>query len=95
MFMTTNTISASDARKNLYSLLDDVSDKFEKILITKNGKAKGVLVSPEEFESWRETLEIMSDSELVKVLRKSEEDIKAGRVYSAEEVYAKLGLDED
>jgi antitoxin YefM len=53
------TITATEARKALYKLLDDVSDSHEPVQITgKRGNA--VLVSQEDWDSVQETLYLVS-----------------------------------
>ena len=53
------TITATEARKLLYKLLDDVSDSHEPVQITgKRGNA--VLVSQEDWEAVQETLYLVS-----------------------------------
>jgi antitoxin YefM len=53
------TISATEARKQLYKLLDDVSRSHEPIQITgKRGSA--VLVSEEDWRAVQETLHLVS-----------------------------------
>ena len=64
-------LSVSEAKMKLSQLVDSVGKTDEEILITKNGRPAAVLVSPDEFESWRETLAVRSDSELM-------EEIKTG-----------------
>lgn len=39
--------------------------------------------------SWKETLAIMRDSELMKGIREGREDIKAGRLCSKEKIFGK------
>lgn len=53
------TITATEARKLLYKLLDEVSDSHEPVQITgKRGNA--VLVSQEDWEAVQETLYLVS-----------------------------------
>jgi antitoxin YefM len=53
------TITATEARKLLYKLLDDVSSSHEPVQITgKRGNA--VLVSQEDWDSVQETLYLVS-----------------------------------
>ena len=55
--MKTRTVT--DARANLYKLIDDVSTNHEPVIITgKSGKA--VLLSEEDWNSISETLHLMS-----------------------------------
>lgn len=87
-------IPASEARSNFYDLLDEVSVTSRRFIITKRGRAKAVVLSPEEVESWEETIEIMSDKKLMKSIREGEEDIRKGRVTSLDDLVKELKLDE-
>lgn len=75
-----NIISATDARNDFLNIIDRASDNLEEFIITKKGDVKAVIMSAEEFESWKETIEILSDEEAMKGIREGEADIKAGRV---------------
>lgn len=90
-----NTISATDARENLYKLIEEVSSSGKRIAITNKGETKVVLMSAEELRSWEVTLEVMSDPELMEGIRKGDRDIKAGRIVDWEDVKEELGLDKD
>lgn len=87
------TLPITEARNKLPILVDGASKKLDEYVITVNGKRAAVLMSAEEFESWKETLEIMSDPKLMKDLKEAEEDVKAGRVYDFEDVKKELGID--
>ena len=65
------TLSISEAKMKLSALIDSIGITDEEVVITKNGRPAAVLVSPDEFEGWRETLAVRSDNELM-------EEIKAG-----------------
>ena len=48
-----------------------------------------IIVSPDEFDSWKETLAIRADAELMAEIRKGLEDIKKKRrLYTLEELFA-------
>lgn len=72
----------TEARANLTELLDDVEDRQEHVLITRNGRPSAVLLSADEYGSLEETLEILQDKDLLEALRKSEDDIRSGRLTS-------------
>lgn len=86
------TISATQARAQLYDLIDEVSALGKRVGITNKGETKAVLISPEELASWEATIDVMSDPKLVKGIKKGMEDIKKGRVVPWEEVKKKAGL---
>lgn len=54
-----NTLTASEARANLYRLLDQTSETHQPITIT-GKRNSAVLVSSEDWESIQETLYLLS-----------------------------------
>jgi antitoxin YefM len=83
------TLSLSEAKMKLSSLVDAVHKTDEEIVITKNGSPAAVLVSPDEFEGWKETLAIRSDSDFMAEIKKGIGDLKKGktRLYTLEELF--------
>ena len=82
----------TEARARLTELLDDVQTRHEHVVITRKGRPAAVVVSPEEWEALEETIEVLQDEQLLAALRESEEDVKAGRLFSLDEVRRELGL---
>ena len=75
----------------LSALVDSVQETDEEVVITKNGRPVAVLVSPDEFESWRETDNIRFDDDLMEEIRNGLESLKKGRaaLYTLEELMDK------
>lgn len=86
------TLGLSEARRQLSKLVDEVAEKQEHIVITKQGRPKAVVMSSDEFESWQETLEIMADPEAMASIKRGLRDIKTGRVTPYDEVRKRLRL---
>lgn len=88
------TIPLTEAKTQLSRLVDDVSRRDERVLITKNGRAAAVLLSADELESIEETLEIMSDPELMKRIRRNSRAFESGKamVYDLDDFDASFGL---
>jgi antitoxin YefM len=86
------TVPFTEARATLSDLLDYVQAQQDHVVITRNGKQVALLMSMDEWESWEETLEVLQDEELLEDLRKSDEDVRAGRVHDWDEVKRDLGL---
>ena len=80
------TMPLSEARRTLPKLVRESGRRLGRTIITRKGKAEAVLMGMEEYESWVETLEIISRPETLKALREGIADLKAGRVSSFEEV---------
>lgn len=88
------TLTASEARINLYDMLDEVKTYLRRFVITHKGKPQAVVMPVEDVESWNETLEILSNKKLMTDIRQAEKDRKAGRVYPLRQVIKELSLDE-
>jgi antitoxin YefM len=82
----------TEARAKLTELLDDVEARHEHLVITRKGRPAAVVISPEEWDAIEETLEVLQDEGALADLRKSEEDVKAGHLFSLDEVRRELGL---
>ncbi len=83
------TLSLSEAKMKLSALVDSLKIAEEEVVITKNGRPAAVLVSPEEFESWRETIAVMSDHDLMDEIRKGLSALrkKKVRLYTLKEIF--------
>jgi prevent-host-death family protein len=86
------TVPFTEARSTLSELLDFVEAEQEHVVITRNGKNVGLLMSMDEWESWEETFEVLQDEELLEALKQSEEDVRAGRLHHWDEVKRDLDL---
>lgn len=82
-------ISATEARKQLYKLIRAAGKPGAKVTITLEGYPPVVMMSQEELEGWMETLEVMSDPQLVKDIAEAE---KSKEFYDWEDVKKELGL---
>jgi prevent-host-death family protein len=83
------TLSLSEAKMKLSKLVDTVSTTDEEVVITKNGRPAAVLVSPDEFEGWKETNLIRSDRVLMEEIKKGLSALKKKRakLYTLEELF--------
>ena len=76
-------------KMKLSQLIEEASSLDEEITITRNGKPVAIIVSPDEFDSWKETLAIRADAELMAEICRGLEDIKKKRkLYTLEELFA-------
>jgi prevent-host-death family protein len=83
------TLSLSAAKTRLSNLVEDVERRDEEVVITKNGRPAAVLVSADEYESWKETQAIRSDKSLMRDIKISLAAIKARKTkrYTLDELF--------
>jgi len=65
MAQLTSTLQAHEARDNFYQILDEVQNKHRHFTITLRGKAKAIIMSIYEHESWLKALNSISTEKLV------------------------------
>lgn len=83
------TLSLSEAKMKLSNLIEVVQTTDEEIVITKNGSPAAVLISPDEFESLKETLAVRSSAELMAEIKQGLKDLKNKKaaLYTLEELF--------
>ena len=83
------TLSLSEAKMKLSALIESIGITDEEVIITKNGRPAAVLVSPDEFQSWRETLVVRSDSELMEEINSGLDALKRKKasLYTLDELF--------
>lgn len=82
----------TEAREELTSLPDTLSRTHETLTVTRRGKPVLAILAWEEYEALVETLEIMSDDQLMTSLRHSIQEAKQGKLIPWEDVKRKLAL---
>ncbi len=82
------TLSLSEVKMKLSGLVEAVKNTDEEIVITKNGSPAAVLISPDEYESWKETIGVHSDASLMAEIQKGLKELKEkrARLYTLEEL---------
>ncbi|MFQ6049775.1 MAG: type II toxin-antitoxin system Phd/YefM family antitoxin [Candidatus Paceibacterales bacterium] len=84
-------LPATEARKKFFKILKEVKKPNRVYTITLDGKPNAVILSFDEYDSWLETIEIMSNPEIVRDLKEAEKDFKAGRYTPLEEILKEEG----
>jgi len=82
-------LSVSEAKMKLSELIERVNISGAAIMITRNGRPGAILVSPDEFESWRETIAIRFDPAFMEEIKSGLLALKEGnaKLYTLEELF--------
>ena len=83
------TLSLSEAKMKLSALVEALRETDEEVVITKNGVPAAVLVSPDEFESWRETVALRLDGDFLDEVRRGLDELRGrrARLYTLDELF--------
>ena len=65
------TLPISEVKSRLPELVTGVAEREEEIVVTRNGRPAAVLVNYDEYRRQRDTLDILSDPNMMKQIRQS------------------------
>lgn len=86
------TLPITKAREDLTTLVNRASKLLDEYVITVNGSPAAVLMSANEYDSWKETNEILADPSLVKEIKLAESEMKKGKGIPWEKVKKELNI---
>lgn len=78
--MLSEQIPLGEVKNRLSEVVERIRREHGRVVVTKHGQPAAVILSVEDLESLEETLEILSDPELLAAIKESEEDARKGRV---------------
>ncbi len=83
------TLPLSEVKMKLSGLVEKLGANDEEVVITKNGRPAAVLVSPEEFDSWKETVAVRGDEALRREIKAGLTALKGkkAKLYTLEELF--------
>ena len=83
------TLPLSEAKTKLSDLVAKVRTRDEEIVITKNSRPAAVLVSPDEFDIWKETVAIRADDSLMREIKAGLSVLKSkkAKLYTLKELF--------
>jgi len=80
------TLPLAEVRANLSKLVDEAVRTHQRVEVTRQGRRAAVILSADDYDSIMETLDILSDSDLMRELRQGQADIAGGDLYSLDDV---------
>lgn len=80
-------IPVTKAKRNLLDILKRMQEEEATIALTRNGEPAGIIMTFSRYEALMETIDILSDKEILGSLEKSNNDFKSGMVFSHKEVW--------
>ena len=82
-----NILPVTDARKELYSLIEACKSRSLTFVLTSKGRPVARLLSENEYESIMETMEVLSDKKQLQRLVSALKHVQKGELHSHEKVF--------
>ena len=84
----TKTLPISEVKARLPELVVGVLEREEEVIVTRNGRPAAMLINIDEYHRLKETLDVLSDPDLMAQIRASERYLaKGGKGRSFEDVF--------
>ena len=83
------TLPLAEIKAHLSEIVDRVEHQHDRVVLTRNGRAAAVIMSPEDLEALEDTLELLSDPAALKEIDRARQDVARGKVVTAEELRVK------
>jgi len=74
-------------KRDFLSILKSMEEDEATIAVTRNGEPVGVMMTLSRYEALLETIDILSDRQIMRSLEASKKDFKSGTVFSHDEVW--------
>ena len=88
----TKSVTLKALRPRLPQIIEEIDTKMDRFVITKRGKPVALMIAIDDYESLLETLDILSNTHLVKRIKAAGADIAAGRIRTLENIEKELGV---
>lgn len=84
------TYPLAEAKKHLSLLVKEAGERYNRIIITKNGIEKAVLLSAEEYEGLIETLDILANKPERRAIARAKRQVRRGQTILLAEFTKKI-----
>ena len=83
-------VPARELRAKLSDFLNDVADRRDHVLVTRNGRPAAALVPVDEYEALEESAEILSDADALAAIETGLAEIQRGETVTLEDLRREL-----
>lgn len=88
----TRSVTLKSLRPRLPRIVEEIDSKMDRFIITKRGRPVALMISIEDYESMLETLDILSNTKLMKKIKRAEADIKKGNLKALDRIERDLKI---
>ncbi len=79
-----NTITLKELRPELPEVIKYIDSRLDRYIVTKRGKPVAIMMSPDDYEGLLETIQILSNKDTARRIKKAKRQIREGKTVSLE-----------
>ncbi len=83
------TLPLAEIKAHLSEIVDRVERDHDRVVLTRNGRAAAVIMSPEDLEALEDTLDLLSDPKALEEIKEAREDLARGKALTGDDLRAK------
>ena len=80
-------LPVTKVKRNLLDIIKRIEEEETTIALTRNGEPVSVMMPLSRYEALLETIDILSDKQILQSLEKSKTDFNSKRIFSHDEVW--------
>ncbi len=84
------TLPLANVKAHLSEIVDQVESGHDRVIVTRNGRAAAVILSPDDLEALEETLDLLSRPGALEEIQKARDEIDAGDFLKAADLRARF-----
>lgn len=88
----TKSVTLKTLRPKLPKIINEIDSKMDRFIITKRGRPVALMMSIDDYESLLETLDVLSNTRLMKKIKQAEADVRNGKIESLDKIEKELGI---
>lgn len=89
IMVMSETLPLAEIKAHLSEIVDRVEREHDRVVLTRNGRAAAVILSPQDLEALEDTLDLLSDPGAMEEIEASRGDVAVGRVFNSAQLRSK------
>jgi antitoxin YefM len=79
-------VRPATVKAHLSEIVDQVETEYDRVVLTRNGRAAAIIMSPDDLGTLEETLGLLSNPEALEQIQEARRDLDAGAYLTADEL---------
>jgi antitoxin YefM len=84
------TLPLASIKAHLSEIVDRVEAEHDRVVLTRNGRAAAIIMSPDDLEALEETLDLLSSPGVLEEIQAARKELESGDFLSATELHARF-----
>ncbi len=84
------TLPLARVKAHLSEIVDQVEAEHDRVILTRNGRAAAIIMSPDDLEALEETLDLLSNPKALEEIQTARIELEAGAYLTSAELRARF-----